>query len=96
MMNWKGFGRKRLWPYFKVLPRHSPGGTEKTHEKPQLGQPVAGTRIGPGTSQIRSRNVKKWREMLESAALSLIFKGKVQFVSYLAMLNQLHLLLRAD
>jgi hypothetical protein len=32
MTNWKGFGRKRLWPNFKILSWHSPGGTEKNHE----------------------------------------------------------------
>jgi hypothetical protein len=31
-MNCKGFGRKQLWPNFKVLPRHSPGRTERYHE----------------------------------------------------------------
>jgi hypothetical protein len=29
MINWKGFGRKRSWPDFKVLFRHSPWGTEE-------------------------------------------------------------------
>jgi hypothetical protein len=29
-----------------------PGGTEKTHEKPQSGQPVSGPRFEPGTSLI--------------------------------------------
>jgi hypothetical protein len=33
-MNLKGFGRMRLWPNFRVLSRHSPGGTEKNHAKP--------------------------------------------------------------
>jgi hypothetical protein len=28
-MNWKGSGRKRSWPNFKVLYRNSPGRTEK-------------------------------------------------------------------
>jgi hypothetical protein len=32
-MNWKGFGRKRTWPNFKVVSRHSLGGTEENHEK---------------------------------------------------------------
>jgi hypothetical protein len=32
MINWKGFGRKWSWPNFKVLSRHSPGGTEDNHE----------------------------------------------------------------
>jgi hypothetical protein len=32
MVNWKGFGRKRLWPNFKVLYWHLPGETEENHE----------------------------------------------------------------
>jgi hypothetical protein len=40
MMNWKGFGRKWLCPNFKVLSRHSPGGTEDNHENPQSKYPV--------------------------------------------------------
>jgi hypothetical protein len=43
MTNWKGFGRKRSWPNFKVLSRHSPGGTEKNHEKTQVS--IAGAEI---------------------------------------------------
>jgi hypothetical protein len=31
--NWDGYGRKRSWPNFKVLCRHSPGGTDENHEK---------------------------------------------------------------
>jgi hypothetical protein len=37
VMNWKGFGRKRSWPNFKVLSWYSPEGTEKNHDKPQTG-----------------------------------------------------------
>jgi hypothetical protein len=33
-INSKGFRRKRAWQNFKVLPRHSSGGTEENHEKP--------------------------------------------------------------
>jgi hypothetical protein len=32
-MNWKGFGRKRQWPNFKVFSQHLLGGTEKIHKK---------------------------------------------------------------
>jgi hypothetical protein len=32
-MNWKGFGRKRSWTNFKVLSRHSTGGTVENHKK---------------------------------------------------------------
>jgi hypothetical protein len=32
MINYKGSGRKRSWPYFKALSRHSPGGTEENHD----------------------------------------------------------------
>jgi hypothetical protein len=35
MTTLKGVGRKQLWPDFKVLSQHSPGGTEEIHEKPQ-------------------------------------------------------------
>jgi hypothetical protein len=31
-INWKGFDRKRPWPNFNVLSRHSPGGTAENHE----------------------------------------------------------------
>jgi hypothetical protein len=33
MINWKGFGRKRLWPNFKVLSQPSPVRAEENHEK---------------------------------------------------------------
>jgi hypothetical protein len=33
MMNWKGFGRKRSWPNFKVQSQLSSGGTEENHEE---------------------------------------------------------------
>jgi hypothetical protein len=41
-VNGKGYGRKRSWPNFKILYWQLPAGTEENHEKPQLGQPVAG------------------------------------------------------
>jgi hypothetical protein len=57
MMNWKGCGRKRLWPNFKVLCQHVRGGNEENHEEPQSGQPISGPRYESGTSRIRSRSV---------------------------------------
>jgi hypothetical protein len=33
-MNLEGFLRKRSWPNFKALTRHSPIETEKNHENP--------------------------------------------------------------
>jgi hypothetical protein len=33
MMERKGFGRQPSWTNFKVIYRHSPGGTEKNHKK---------------------------------------------------------------
>jgi hypothetical protein len=50
-MNWKGFGRKPPWPNFQVLSRHSPGGTEKNHDK--SGYPVSTPRFEPETSRIQ-------------------------------------------
>jgi hypothetical protein len=41
-MDYEGFGRKRSWLIFKILTRHSPGVTEKNHEKIQAGSPVSG------------------------------------------------------
>jgi hypothetical protein len=41
-MNWKGLGKKRPWPHFKVLNPHFPGGNEENHEE-KLGQ-IAGIR----------------------------------------------------
>jgi hypothetical protein len=32
----KLFGTKQSWPEFKVLSRHSPGGTEKNHKKTEI------------------------------------------------------------
>jgi hypothetical protein len=35
-MNFDEFGRKRSWPNFNVLYRHSPGGTEENYEKTSI------------------------------------------------------------
>jgi hypothetical protein len=43
----KGFGRKQLWPNFKVLSQHSLGGTEQNQEKPQSGLAVSRSRFEP-------------------------------------------------
>jgi hypothetical protein len=59
MMNWKGFGRKRSWPNFKVLSRHSPGRTEENHENNQDSW-LSGPTFEPRTSRIRSRSVSHW------------------------------------
>jgi hypothetical protein len=53
MMIWKGLGRKRSLPNFKVPSRHFTGGTEENHEK-NLGYPASGPKFEPGTSKIRS------------------------------------------
>jgi hypothetical protein len=37
MMNWERFGRKQLWPNFKLLSEDSPRGTEENHKNPQSG-----------------------------------------------------------
>jgi hypothetical protein len=34
-VNWKGAWKEAVMTEFKVLSRHSPGGTEENHEKPQ-------------------------------------------------------------
>jgi hypothetical protein len=57
MMNCKRFGRKRKWPNFKALSRHSPGVTDGKHKKPQPGYTVFRPRFETGTSWIWSRLV---------------------------------------
>jgi hypothetical protein len=48
MMNCKGFGRKRSWHNFKVIPRHSPEGTEENNERHQSGHPISRPIFEPG------------------------------------------------
>jgi hypothetical protein len=50
MKTWKELGRKRQWPNFKVLSRHSPGGADKNYEKLNLDSRSPGPIIEPGTS----------------------------------------------
>jgi hypothetical protein len=66
MMNWKGFGRRRSWPNFNVLSRHSPGGTEKNYEKICQGIRSSGPRFEPGTSRLRSKNVNHSTTMFDN------------------------------
>jgi hypothetical protein len=35
MMNWKGCGRKRKWPNFKILSYNLPEGTKEHNGRPQ-------------------------------------------------------------
>jgi hypothetical protein len=49
MMNWKGFGSKRLWPNFKVLSQHLTG-TEENHKNLNQDSRSPGPRIERGTS----------------------------------------------
>jgi hypothetical protein len=39
MLNWKGFGRKRQWPNFKVLSQQSLRETEENYEISQDSRP---------------------------------------------------------
>jgi hypothetical protein len=43
MINWKGFGRKRLQTNFKALSQNSPGRTEENHEDNSVR--IAGLRV---------------------------------------------------
>jgi hypothetical protein len=53
-MNWKYFGRKLTWPVRSTI-RHSPDGTEETHEKPQTGELVSPPVFEPFTPEYKSR-----------------------------------------
>jgi hypothetical protein len=59
--NWKGFGRNQSWPYFKVLSRHLPGGTEENHQNLDQDSRSPGPRFESGTSQMR-RYVKELKQ----------------------------------
>jgi hypothetical protein len=54
MMNWRGFGRKRFWPNFKVL---SQEGLRKTMKSLIQSSRLLGPRIELGTSRVRGRSV---------------------------------------
>jgi hypothetical protein len=51
-MNWKGFGRKRSRLNFKVLFRHSHGGTEENHEQVNQDSGSPGPKCETGASRI--------------------------------------------
>jgi hypothetical protein len=53
MLNWKGCGRKRLWPNFKVLSQNLRGGTEKNHETPYNSR-SPGWDLNPGPPEYES------------------------------------------
>jgi len=57
MVNWKGFGRKRWWPNFKILSRHSPEGTEENHENIKKDIRSPGPRSERGILRIQRRTV---------------------------------------
>jgi hypothetical protein len=57
MINLKGCGRKCLWPNFKRLSQHLPGGSDENYEKPQDSQ--SGSRYDPRTFQTQSRRVNQ-------------------------------------
>jgi hypothetical protein len=57
MTNRKGLGRKCLWPNFKVLLWHLPGGLRETTKNLNQDCRLPGLRFEPGTSRIGSRSV---------------------------------------
>jgi hypothetical protein len=91
--NWKGFGRKRSWPNFKVLSRQSPGGNEENHENLNQDSRPLGPRIETGTFRIRSRNVN--HSTTTSGSFFLLFYGYIS-TSYSHLLHafQINLLPR--
>jgi hypothetical protein len=56
MIHWKRFGRKRSWANFKVLPRHSPGGTEENHENLSRDSRSPGRHLNPGPHEYEAGN----------------------------------------
>jgi hypothetical protein len=51
MINWKGFGRMRSWPNFKVLSRHSPGGLWKSTKNLSQDRRSPGRDLNSGTPE---------------------------------------------
>jgi hypothetical protein len=58
MIYWKRFVRKGSWTNFKVLSRHSRGGTDENQENSQDSRWL-GPKFEPGTYQIRSRTLSR-------------------------------------
>jgi hypothetical protein len=74
MMNWKGFGRKRSWPNFKALCRHSLDGLMKTtkssvriagHWGQDLNPRPPEYEDGVLTTQARRSVLRKYRNMFQ-------------------------------
>jgi hypothetical protein len=70
-MNLNGFGRKRPWPNFKVLTRHSSGGTEEIHDNlcqdsrfPCLNLYPGPPEYEAGVLTIRLRRTILWLEVI--------------------------------
>jgi hypothetical protein len=57
MVNWKGFGKKRSWPNFKIYPGILLEILRKI-TKNLAGEPLSGPRLNPETFRARSRNFK--------------------------------------
>jgi hypothetical protein len=53
MMNWKGFGKKKSWPNFKVMSQHSLGGTVENHIETQVSQ-SPGQDLNPGPPEYKA------------------------------------------
>jgi hypothetical protein len=98
-MDLKGFGSKRSWPNFKVPSRHSRGGTDENHEKPQSGYSVTGAEIRsrdlPNTKQDCEKNVGIFTEQTDTAkmcdipAVVVRSEGKLLFMSTKKALGEL-------
>jgi hypothetical protein len=54
-MNWRGFERKGSWLNFKVLSRHSPGGTEEIYENLSQDNQSLGRDLNPGSPEYEER-----------------------------------------
>jgi hypothetical protein len=51
MMNWKGCGKKRSWPNFKVLSRHLRSGTDKNTKRLSQDSQSPGWSLNPGLTE---------------------------------------------
>jgi hypothetical protein len=54
MMNWKGFGRKRSWPNFKIRSRQSSGDNAENHENSLQDCQSSARDLNPGSTECKT------------------------------------------
>jgi hypothetical protein len=66
MMNWKGFGKKRSWPNFKLLSRYLSGVTEEKLKNHSQNSRSPGPGLNPGPSKSVNHSTTTFSSLLET------------------------------